>query len=230
MVRDEWDTVFAGVSRPAEAAAVAGADSATDSEASEPAACAASSSAGPISGAGAAAEAAPSQFARFSITIPKLHSVFTGSGDLTAALLLAHATETPRALASACEKTIATVQAVCRRTMAHYHDCTAALEAERAKVIDPAGAACATAAGDAGAGAAGSSEGTAAAAAVRDAAAAAKASAEHAPSWLSLAAGSTSGQMGVVIPAFNELRIVQSKRDIECPPDTSAYRALAVAS
>lgn len=229
MVRDEWDTVFAGVPRPATDSGTAHAGSAT--EASEPAAgatsaAATSAAAGPISGAGAAAEAAPSKFARFSITIPKLHSVFTGSGDLTAALLLAHATETPRALASACEKTIATVQAVCRRTMAHYNDCTVALEAERAKATDAAGA---SAAGAAGADAAGSSEGAAAAAAVPYAAAA-KASAEHAPSWLSLAAGSTSGQMGAIIPAFNELRIVQSKRDIECPPDTSGFRARAVAS
>jgi hypothetical protein len=34
--------------------------------------------------------------------------------------------------------------------------------------------------------------------------------------------------MGAVIPAFNELRIVQSKRDIECPPDTATLRARPV--
>jgi hypothetical protein len=123
--------------------------------------------------------------ARFTITIPKLSSVFTGSGDLTAALLLAHSHEHPKSLVSACEKSIATVQAVCKRTIAHYHDSLAALEAAKSA---PEGSG---------------------------------------NKWIIDAAASSSGQMGAIIPAFNELRLIQSKADIEAPLVPTELKATA---
>lgn len=213
MVRDDWETVFAGIARPG-------------SEASAPA----SASTGAAVAGGSAAAAARSH-ARFAIRIPKLRSVFTGSGDLTAALLLAHATAHPHSLVTACEKTIATVAAVCKRTMAHYATCTAALEAERAAAAAAAATSAAAGASGSSAPSGGAGAGAAAGAGVTaagEAGSVAVSGPGSASSWLSLAAASTSGQMGAVIPAFNELRIVQSKADIESPPDTAEYRATAV--
>jgi hypothetical protein len=41
-------------------------------------------------------------------------------------------------------------------------------------------------------------------------------------SWISKAAGSSNGQLGKgIVPAFNELRLIQSKNDIENPPFTT---------
>lgn len=208
MVKDDWDSTFAGIAPPLPL------PSSTSAKAAEDAASAAAGGAG----AGSSPAASPRSHARFAIRIPKLRSVFTGSGDLTAALLLAHADAHPHSLVTACEKTIATVAAVCKRTMAHYAACTAALEAERAS-------AAAAAAADAGAAPASSGDASADAGA---AATAAESDAGGATSWLSLAAASTSGQMGSVIPAFNELRIVQSKGDIESAPDSATYRATAL--
>lgn len=55
--------------------------------------------------------------ARFGITIPKIPSKFTGTGDLTAALLLAFATAHPRDLPSVCERVLGALRAVCLRTL-----------------------------------------------------------------------------------------------------------------
>jgi hypothetical protein len=142
----------------------------------------------------AGVDPASSPRARFTISIPRLPSVFTGSGDLTAALLLAHSSALPRALATACERTMATVQAVCRRTMEYYSGVAAELEAVKAAVT--AGGAGATIA--------------------------------PAHAALMAAAASSSGQMGGVIPCFNELRLVQSKADIEAPAVPPSLRAAAL--
>lgn len=115
----------------------------------------------------------------FRIDIPRIDSTFTGSGDLTAALLLAHTQAAPKALAAACLRTIATVQAVCRRTVAHHDACVAHLAAATSSAAASEGSATLALAG---------------------------------------AAASTSGQMGSVSPALNELRLVQSKADIETAP------------
>lgn len=120
--------------------------------------------------------------ARFTISIPKLPTVFTGSGDLTAALLLANSDAFPHSFVTACERTIATVQAVCKRTMDFYSKCVAELEA-------------------------------------------AKADASGARRWIIDAATSSSGQMGAVVPVFGELRLVQSKADIENPMVPSHLKA-----
>jgi len=136
--------------------------------------------------------------ARFTITITKLPSVFTGTGDLTSALILAHATTAPKAFAGACEKALTTVQAVCRRTMAHYDACTRELAAAKAAVA-AGGDTPTTAGGGSGA-----------------------------RKWIIDAAASSSGQMGSVVPVFNELRLVQSKGDIEAPVVPADLRAAAV--
>jgi pyridoxine kinase len=74
----------------------------------------------------ASASARPSH-ARFGLSIPRLPSSFTGTGDLVAALLLLHSTLHPRDMPLACEKTVATVHAVCRRTMAYNEAARAAV-------------------------------------------------------------------------------------------------------
>jgi pyridoxine kinase len=127
---------------------------------------------------------------RFSVSIPLLDSVFTGTGDLTSALLLAHMDANPAAFATAVERAIATVQAVCKRTMAHYAVCTHLLASAPAD--------------DSSAGTTTTSD------------------------RLRAAASSRSGQMGAVVPVFNELQLVQSKRDIENPPHVDAFRAKAL--
>lgn len=58
------------------------------------------------------------RFAQFKLTIPKFAFHFTGTGDLTAALLLAWSRKLPHAFVTACENAIASVQAVCARTRA----------------------------------------------------------------------------------------------------------------
>ena len=55
--------------------------------------------------------------ARFAVTIPRLRGRFTGTGDLTAALLLAHTADRRGGLPSACFKTVLTLQAVCKETI-----------------------------------------------------------------------------------------------------------------
>lgn len=75
--------------------------------------------------------APPTAKARFSIAIPKLPSVFTGTGDLTAALLLAHMHAHPRGLVTACRKALATVQAVCGRTLKAHDAAVAAIAAAK---------------------------------------------------------------------------------------------------
>ena len=53
---------------------------------------------------------------RFTLSVPKLGSHFTGSGDLTAALLLAWTTETPARLREAVLRTVSSVYEVLRDT------------------------------------------------------------------------------------------------------------------
>eukprot|EP00039_Didymoeca_costata_P016929 m.308206 g.308206 ORF g.308206 m.308206 type:complete len:300 (+) comp16472_c0_seq33:205-1104(+) len=53
------------------------------------------------------------------LTVPKVSGAYTGTGDLFAALLLAHLYKDPSDLAIAIEKTVATLQAVIKRTLAH---------------------------------------------------------------------------------------------------------------
>lgn len=54
--------------------------------------------------------------ARFTVTIPRLEGSYTGTGDLTAALLVAQWSKQPGKLCSACVAVIRSVHAVCRRT------------------------------------------------------------------------------------------------------------------
>jgi hypothetical protein len=54
---------------------------------------------------------------QFTLRVPRLKAHFTGTGDLTAALLLAWIQEHPRELALVLEKTASTVAAVLERTM-----------------------------------------------------------------------------------------------------------------
>jgi len=56
-------------------------------------------------------------FARFALRVPLLRAAFTGTGDLTAALLLANSTRFPQSFAMALESTIASVYATARRTL-----------------------------------------------------------------------------------------------------------------
>jgi len=52
--------------------------------------------------------------------IPQLDEMFTGTGDLTAALLLAWTARAPGQLQAATERVVASVQAVLQRTYAAY--------------------------------------------------------------------------------------------------------------
>jgi len=66
--------------------------------------------------------------ARFSMEIPRLPIHFTGTGDLTAALLLAWSHRLPRRFASVVEHAIASVQGVCSVTLRRAGDSTASRE------------------------------------------------------------------------------------------------------
>ncbi|KAG1678543.1 Pyridoxal kinase [Nymphon striatum] len=57
---------------------------------------------------------------RVKLEFPKISAAFTGSGDLFAASLLIWMQKSGGNLAEACEKTIATLQAVLKRTFDHY--------------------------------------------------------------------------------------------------------------
>lgn len=59
-----------------------------------------------------------SKSVRISVNIPKFPASFTGTGDLFAALFLAWMTKTNGDLKTAVEKTISTLQAVLKRTIA----------------------------------------------------------------------------------------------------------------
>jgi pyridoxine kinase len=69
---------------------------------------------------GSSAGAAGAPAARFAIRIPRLRAAFTGTGDLIAALLLAHGggSGAPGALAAACELAVAGVHGACQLTEA----------------------------------------------------------------------------------------------------------------
>jgi pyridoxine kinase len=56
--------------------------------------------------------------AKFRIRLPQMDAAFTGTGDLMAALLLAHSAQQPAQLAKAVETAVATLQAVLQATMA----------------------------------------------------------------------------------------------------------------
>lgn len=71
---------------------------------------------------------ATSSHARFSIEIPRLPIHFTGTGDLTAALLLAWSHRLPHRFASVVEHAIASVQGVCSITLRKAGDSTASRE------------------------------------------------------------------------------------------------------
>lgn len=135
------------------------------------------------------------------VSFPKLDSVFTGSGDLTAALLLAHSHALPHNLTSACERTLASVQAVCRATRDYYSACLDRLRATATTV--PSAVASASSAG------ASSSDKSVPVPTTRDA---------SRDAWMVTAAASSSGQMGSVIPVFNELRLIQNREVLEHPP------------
>ena len=57
-----------------------------------------------------------SPFARFAIRVPRLDGAFTGTGDLLAALLFAHASRSPSGLVRAVEAAVASTFSVCERT------------------------------------------------------------------------------------------------------------------
>lgn len=71
---------------------------------------------------------AVSRHARFSLGIPRLPIHFTGTGDLTAALLLAWSHRLPGRFASVVEHAIASVQGVCNVTMRKAGDSPASRE------------------------------------------------------------------------------------------------------
>ena len=56
---------------------------------------------------------------KFTIDIPRLDATFVGTGDLFAALLLAWMHKTDKDLVKSVENTIATLQAVLKRTLSH---------------------------------------------------------------------------------------------------------------
>lgn len=135
------------------------------------------------------------------VSFPKLDSVFTGSGDLTAALLLAHSHALPHDLTSACERALASVQAVCRATRDYYAACVDRLRMSASaepSATAPAGSASAASSDTSGTGS--------------------TPSATPRSAWMATAAASSSGQMGSVIPVFNELRLIQSRDVLERPP------------
>jgi pyridoxal/pyridoxine/pyridoxamine kinase len=55
--------------------------------------------------------------ARFGVRVPRLKASFTGTGDLTAALLLANSVKFPGSFAVALERSAAAVFAACDRTL-----------------------------------------------------------------------------------------------------------------
>ncbi|KJE92638.1 pyridoxal kinase [Capsaspora owczarzaki ATCC 30864] len=57
---------------------------------------------------------------QFELYAPKLPMTFVGTGDLFTALLLAHTHALPAHLDQACEKVIATMQGVLRKTLEHF--------------------------------------------------------------------------------------------------------------
>ena len=72
-------------------------------------------------------------YARFQIDIPQLDFKFTGTGDLTAALLLAWYSKLPTQFATVCERTIASLQAVCGRTMAM---CDGSVRSKELRIVE----------------------------------------------------------------------------------------------
>ena len=55
--------------------------------------------------------------ARFGVRVPRLKASFTGTGDLTAALLLANSVKFPHSFAVALERSAAGVFGACERTL-----------------------------------------------------------------------------------------------------------------
>jgi pyridoxine kinase len=206
-----------------------------------------SSSSPPPAADSASASARPSH-ARFGLSIPRLPSSFTGTGDLVAALLLLHSTLHPRDMPLACEKTVATVHAVCRRTMAYNEAARAAVGLPPTSSADESSSFAGEEEEEGGAGrssasAGGPREGAAATAsmaplltpqavaALRAAVDAARAEAAKAAEKAAAAAAAGTADADALAasaarlatiangaPALNELRLLQSKADIEAPP------------
>ena len=76
------------------------------------------------------------EHAVFTITVPHLPFSFTGTGDLTAALLLAQAHAHPRNFVAACEAVVLSLQVVCANTVARYTRLTAEAEVARAAIAE----------------------------------------------------------------------------------------------
>jgi pyridoxine kinase len=230
LVSCPWDEVAETAGRPT----LFGGDSGSSSSSSSPAADSASASARP-------------SHARFGLSIPRLPSSFTGTGDLVAALLLLHSTLHPRDMPLACEKTVATVHAVCRRTMAYNEAARAAVGLPPTSSADEsssfAGEEEEGGAGRSSASAGGPGEGAAATAstaplltpqavaALRASVDAARAEAAKAAEKAAAAAAAGTADADALAasaarlatiangaPALNELRLLQSKADIEAPP------------
>jgi len=93
----------------------------------------------------------PGSHARFCARIPRLPADFTGTGDLTAALLLAHGARAPRSLVAAVRSALSSLASVCADTIAQQGalEARAAAEAEgRAPASWVAAAAAAAREGD----------------------------------------------------------------------------------
>lgn len=54
--------------------------------------------------------------ARFAVSIPRIKAKFTGTGDITTALILAWSHELPRAMPEVCRRMVCALRAVCLRT------------------------------------------------------------------------------------------------------------------
>jgi pyridoxine kinase len=85
--------------------------------------------------------------AQFTVLLPRIDGEFSGTGDLTAALLLVERLRRPHDLVAAVESVCAVLLGVCARTLAHFRRCT---EAARGEQPEPSLAAAASAASAAG--------------------------------------------------------------------------------
>jgi hypothetical protein len=79
------------------------------------------------SGGCGAAATARAPLARFAVRVPRIAWSFTGTGDLTAALLLAESARRPRDFVAVVEGVAASLHAVCLRTRERYAQCEAAV-------------------------------------------------------------------------------------------------------
>jgi pyridoxine kinase len=66
--------------------------------------------------------------AQFRIRVPRMDAAFTGTGDLMAALLLAHTCANPASLSTAVEKAVASLQIILKDTLAEAGDAAASTD------------------------------------------------------------------------------------------------------